>query len=92
MGERKEEIRTIVIEPGKDPRMETIRNDLHTLQRLVGGYIEAVPLAEDMAMIVKEATRIVNMEGCPVLPRSKWQTFRIPEEAFDEWVKGGCKG
>lgn len=39
----------------------------------------------------KEATRIVNLDGCPVLPRSKGQTFRIPEEAFDAWVKGGCK-
>lgn len=66
MGERKEEIRTIVIEPGKDPRMETIRNDLHTLQRLVGGYIEAVPLAEDMAMIVNEEGKLMG------LPKNFW--------------------
>lgn len=38
----------------------------------------------------KEATRLVNMESCPKLPRGKWQTFRIPEEAFDAWVKAGC--
>lgn len=49
-------------------------------------------VAKKLQISYKEATRIVNMEGCPVLPRSKWQTFRIPEEAFDEWVKGGCKG
>lgn len=61
MGERKEWIRTIVIDPGKDPRMETIRNDLHTLQRLVGGYIEAVPLAEDMAMIVNEEGKLMDL-------------------------------
>lgn len=47
-------------------------------------------VAEKLQISYKEATRIVNMEGCPKLPRSKWQTFRIPEEAFDEWVKAGC--
>lgn len=66
MGKRKKMISAIIIEPGKDPRMETIRNDLHTLQRLVGGYIEAVPLAEDMAMIVNEEGKLMD------LPKNFW--------------------
>lgn len=66
MGERKEWIRTIVIDPGKDPRMETIRNDLHTLQRLVGGYIEAVSLVEDMVMIINEEGKLRG------LPKNFW--------------------
>lgn len=47
-------------------------------------------VAEKLQISYKEATRIVNLDGCPVLPRSKGQTFRIPEEAFDAWVKAGC--
>ncbi len=39
----------------------------------------------------KEATRIANLPGCPCLPRVKWGRFRIPKEAFIEWIRGGCK-
>lgn len=61
MGKRKKMISAIIIEPGKDPRMETIHNELHALQRLVGGYIEVCPLAEDMAMIVNEEGKLMNL-------------------------------
>jgi hypothetical protein len=37
-------IRALVYEPGKYGRVEYITNDLETKQKLVGGYIEAVPL------------------------------------------------
>jgi len=47
-------------------------------------------VAEKLQCSYKEATRICRMEGCPTLPRGKYQTFRIVEEAFDEWVKAGC--
>ena len=31
-----------------------VENDLHALQKAVGGYIETVPLSEDSVMIVDE--------------------------------------
>lgn len=66
MGERKKMIWAIIIEPDKDPRMETIYNELHTLQRLVDGYIEVCPLAEDMVMIINEEGKLRG------LPKNFW--------------------
>ena len=37
----------------------------------------------------KTATRILNMPGCPVLPRYKGQTFLVPKDAFESWLKAG---
>jgi len=48
-------------------------------------------VAEKLQISYKQATHICNMPGCPTLPRGKNQKFRIPEEAFDAWVKAGCK-
>ena len=39
-----EKIRVLVIEPGKNPEEREIDNDLKTMQELVGGYIEPVPM------------------------------------------------
>lgn len=66
MGKRKKMIQAIIIEPGKDPRIETIPNELHTLQRLVDGYIEVCPLAEDMVMIINEEGKLRG------LPKNFW--------------------
>lgn len=66
MGKRKKMIWAIIIEPGKAPRMETIYNELHTLQRLVDGYIEVCPLAEDMVMIINEEGKLRG------LPKNFW--------------------
>lgn len=66
MGKRKKMISAIIIEPGKDPRMETIHNELHTLQRLVDGYIEVCPLVEDMVMIINEDGKLRG------LPKNFW--------------------
>lgn len=66
MGKRKKMISAIIIEPGKDPRIEKIHNELHALQRLVDGYIEVCPLAEDMVMIINEEGKLRG------LPRNFW--------------------
>lgn len=44
----------VICDPGKPPRLESIQNDLPTLQALVGGYIETVTLADDLIAIVDE--------------------------------------
>ena len=38
----------------------------------------------------KEAQRVCRMDGCPTLPRGMGQTFRLLEDAVDDWVKAGC--
>lgn len=44
----------------------------------------------DMLGISRQAaTRILNLPGCPVLPRSKNQIFRVLKQPFLEWLASG---
>ncbi len=36
-----QKIDILIVEPGKEPRLSTVTNDLETLQQIVGGPIEA---------------------------------------------------
>ena len=53
----------IVIRPDAGAHVAEIQDDLATLQALVGGYIETVPLAGDLdgVMVVNEEGRIHGM-------------------------------
>lgn len=42
-------------------RQLNVANDLHTLQELVGGYIETVTLATDCCLICNEEGRLLGM-------------------------------
>lgn len=53
--------------------------------------ITLTEVAELLHVSKTEATRILNLPGCPTLPRVKGGRFRVPKEAFLEWVEGGCK-
>ena len=35
----------------------------------------------------KEATRLLNTKGCPVLPRQSGQPYRIVKEEFENWLR-----
>ena len=35
----------------------------------------------------KEATRLLNTKGCPVLPRDSGQPYRIVQEEFEIWLR-----
>lgn len=54
-------IKVIIKEPGKEPETKTIRNDLETMQKIVGGYIQALPIASDLAVICNEEGRLLNL-------------------------------
>lgn len=53
--------------------------------------IELYDVMQLLNLSRKEATRILNMPGCPKLPRTKRQRFRVIKDPFLEWVAGGCK-
>ncbi len=44
----------INIEPLQEPKVITIGNSLAALQKLVGGYLEMVPLSTDACMLINE--------------------------------------
>ena len=52
-------ITVLLVEPGKFPRTVHIDNDLHTMQRIVNGYIEQyMPFDADVAIICNEGGKI----------------------------------
>jgi hypothetical protein len=49
----------LVVEPGKAPRVENLEGTLESLQKAVGGYIEAVyPYDDPVAIIVNEEGKL----------------------------------
>lgn len=35
----------------------------------------------------KEATRLLNTRGCPVLPRESGQPYRVIKDEFERWLR-----
>lgn len=35
----------------------------------------------------KEATRLLNIKGCPVLPRDKNAPYRVIKDEFEQWLR-----
>ena len=52
----------IVKEPGKKWTKIAIKNDLETLQELVGGYIECVQLDEDITIVCNEEGKLMGLQ------------------------------
>ena len=61
MKKKKETINAVIKLPGKNPQLRTIPNTLEALQGLVGGYIETLPVASDLVVIVNEEGRLQGL-------------------------------
>lgn len=56
---RKEQvIRVLVVEPHERPYERRINNELSEMQELVGGYIEAMDIADDVSIVCNEEGKI----------------------------------
>lgn len=51
-------MKAVIKEVGKSPQVEEIKNDLDTLQSLVGGYIEVVRMEENILLICNEEGKL----------------------------------
>jgi hypothetical protein len=51
-------LRVVVVEPGREPQAREIGDDLDSLQAIVGGYIEVVPLGDLPGLLI-----VCNEEG-----------------------------
>ena len=59
-----ETITALVVEPGKRPYTKKIQPGLKSLQREVGGHIEAVyPFPEPVTIVCRESGKL---DGCPL--------------------------
>ena len=72
MSKRKNEIRALYKRPGKNLVEVEIPNELEWLQGAVEGYIEAVPFADDIVMLVNEEGKLKGME-----PNFTWMNDTI---------------
>ena len=60
MSEQK--LRVLVVEPGKLPAIQEIDGSLESMQRLVGGYIQAVyPFDDPVALICNEEGKLLGL-------------------------------
>ena len=59
---KKDPIKVLIKEPGKEPERAVIPNKLRSLQKIVGGYIEAVTMNDDVVMLINEAGKILGLE------------------------------
>lgn len=48
--------------PGRDPELIEAGNNLSTLQKLVGGYIETVTIASDACIVCNEEGRLLGLQ------------------------------
>lgn len=55
-------MKILIIEPGKDPRREEISSSLEAMQKVVGGYIQAVyPFEDHVALICNEEGKLLGL-------------------------------
>lgn len=54
-------MRAIVKEVGKSPRVEDIKYDLETMQKLVGGYLEVVNMGHGICLVCNEEAKIYDL-------------------------------
>lgn len=54
--------------PGQDPALWDVPADLPTLQHIVGGYIEMIPILSDLLVIDNEEGRLLGQApNCEIL-------------------------
>ena len=55
-------MRILMKEPGKDPHVMVIPNDIGTIQQLIDGHVERHQLTEGLVMLVDEDGKLKNKQ------------------------------
>jgi hypothetical protein len=45
----------------------------------------------DYKLTRRQATKYLSKKGCPVLPRSKKQPYKVVRHKWEEWLSAQCK-
>ena len=56
-------IKVLKVEPDKAPELIEMPNELEAMQAIVGGYIEVLPIAEDVAIVCNEEGKMKRLEA-----------------------------
>ena len=55
-------MKVLVVEPGKEPKVQEIESRLTAMQMTVGGYIEAIyPWWDEVALVCNDAGKIIGL-------------------------------
>lgn len=57
------DLKVVIVEPGKHPRMEMIKDTLEEKQRIVDGYIEALDLDDGAVLICNEVGKLIDLKA-----------------------------
>jgi len=58
-----QKIRVVMVEPNKLPYVAEIGNDLDSMKKAVGGYIQPVNLAPYVSLVCNEEGKLLGLEG-----------------------------
>ena len=76
-------MRVIVVEPKKKPMVQDIGSDLESMQKIVGGSIEAVyPFADSVALICNEEGKLLNLPLNRALRDDEGNVYEIISGTF----------
>ncbi len=86
MENNKNLIKVIIVKPMKDPYTDYIKNDLETLQDIVGGDIEVVPNSNDNTLLI--CNEYGKIDGLPVNRALKYEGKIVDIVAGDFIIVG----
>ena len=76
-------MRVIVVEPKKKPMVQDIGSDLESMQKIVGGPIQAIyPFEEPVALICNEEGKLLNLPLNRVLRDDEGNVYDIISGTF----------
>ena len=76
-------MQVVVVEPKKKPMVQDIGFDLESMQRIVGGFIQAMyPFEEPVALIANEEGKLLNLPLNRVLRDEAGEIYDIISGAF----------
>ena len=55
-------MKVLIVEPGKAPLVEDVRDDIGVLQGIVDGWLEIAPLEDDVVLICDEEGKLRGKE------------------------------
>ena len=54
-------MKIVVKKAGQQPEIKEIENELHTMQEIVGGYIQCISLPENIFCVCNEEGKLMNL-------------------------------
>ena len=60
---REEKIRVLKVEPHEYPREHILRNDLKSMQEVVGGLIDIIDLEKDVCVLLNDEGKLIGLDG-----------------------------